>query len=219
MIAVGDVWNFALEQTLFGQVVINTFALKVTSTSGTVSETNFMANAWRNFDAFFTGTTSLSAKIRALQTNQVVHRAWHVQRVAGILSASFVHPFEADTTGEGQGDAETANVALSIERKGLAAGRRSRGRIAIAGSPTTEMAQGRFSSPHLITANDVAAKMIGTGATSDLTQFQLGFWSPLHTVTQGTVTTTYAAQFTHCIVATPKSTVRVQRSRTVDVGS
>ncbi len=219
-IAIGDVWAFALEQRLFGQQIFNTFALKVTGTSGTVTETNFMDNAWKNVDAFFNQDFGLRKRILALQSPQVTHVAWHVKRVQGLATNTFVFPIAHVPDSSLPGDAETANIAMSIDRKGLEAGKRSRGRIAVAGIPTGSMDQGKFLPGAIVVGNNVGLEMVGEGSTSDLTTFVMGFWSPeKQYVNKAGIPVTLLATFIETVTSAAKATVRVQRSRTVGVGT
>jgi hypothetical protein len=223
MIQPEDVWAFALEQELFGQQIINTFALKITAAPVNLTEVSFMSAQWGNVGVGFNDLNGLFGGFQQLQTGQVKYVAWHVRRVVGELTNNFVFPITnggAAIFGLKPGDCETANVALSIERKGLAAGRRSRGRIAVAGLPTTSMAGGRWDASTLVSGTGLAEDLVGQKVTSQEVTLEMGFWSPEHEQKSAEgVVTILPSQFTFAVSATPKDTVRVQRSRTVSVGS
>jgi hypothetical protein len=215
-----DVWAFALEGSLFGQQIVNTFALRIVSAPAGTTETAFMDQQFATADLNFNDANDIVNDIRQLQTGQVQLRNWHVKRVEGELSNTFVIPVPGQPAGLGAGDCETGNLALSVERKGLAAGRRSRGRIAVAGLPTTAMAEGRWGAATITSGQALLGDMIGVKQNSQGVIFEMGFFSPAHEVRRkdGTLVL-YPRQFTACHAGSVKGTVRVQRSRTVGVGT
>jgi hypothetical protein len=219
MIAVGDVWAFALEQSLFGQQVVNTFALRITATPPNLSEGTFLDERFANNNLGFNDPNDILGDFKNLQTSQVEYRNWRAKRVTGVLTNEFVFPLAAPSAGFKPGDCETANTALSIARKGLLAGRRSRGRIAVAGLPTTSMAAGKWDGDTLNSATSLAGDIAGIKTTPGGVSYEMGYWSPgKEEVVDGVIVITLPL-FTFCVNALPKDTVRVQRSRTVGVGT
>jgi hypothetical protein len=219
MIGVGDVWAFALEQSLFGQQVINTFALKVTATPPNITEAAFLNDAFANEDTGFNQDNDILSDFQNLQTNQVSYKNWIARRVTNVLTNSFVFPVPNAPVGLKAGDCETANLALSIYRKGLLAGRRSRGRIAVAGLPTTSMAAGKWDAATLISGTALAGDIAGIKVNGIGVTFELGYWSPGREYEEDGETVIVLPLFTYAVNAGPQETVRVQRSRTVGVGT
>jgi hypothetical protein len=219
MISVGDVWTFALEQALFGQQIINTFALRVTTVPANTTESAFITELWETADQGFNDGNNIANDIRQMQSIQVGHRNWHVKRVTNVLSNTFVIPVPGQPTGLLNGDCETANVALSVTRKGLGAGRRSRGRVAIAGITTLNYAAGKFGSDILINAVSLSGDIAGIKSSPSGIVYEMGYWSPGSTKVVDGVTVITLPLFTYCVSAGPRDTVRVQRSRTVGVGT
>jgi hypothetical protein len=219
MIAVGDVWVFALEQSLFNQQVINTFALRVTATPPNITESAFLTYQFGTEDSGFNQDNDILNDFAQLQTNQVSYKNWLVRRVTNILTNQFVLPLTALTNGLKPGDCETANIAMSIYRKGLLAGRRSRGRIAVAGLPTTSMTAGKWDNATLISGMSLAGDMAGIKVTGQGVTFELGYWSPGGSKEVDGETVITLPLFTYAVSAGPQETVRVQRSRTLSVGS
>jgi hypothetical protein len=219
MIAVGDVWTFALEQSLFGQQVINTFALRVTTVPANTTESAFITEMWETANAGFNGLNDIGNDIRQMQSTAVQHRNWHVKRVTNSPTNTFVVPVPGLPTGFLAGDCETGNVAMSVTRKGLSAGRRSRGRVAIAGIPTVDYSQGKFGADVLLNAVALSGDIAGIKQSTSGIVFEMGYWSPGKTEEVNGVTEITLPLFTYCVSAGPRDTVRVQRSRTVGVGT
>lgn len=218
-VAVGDVWTFALEQRLFGQQVINTFAAIITETPGGVSEATWVNNWFADVTGWFNLSGSLRQLILISQTNQVTHVRWIVQRVTPNPTQVFLMPIATDNVGTVAGDCETGNIALSITRKGLTAGRRSKGRVAIAGIATTGMGSGLFGAGTIAAGDVIGATMKGLTTRVAGDQVGMGFWSPAHDAIVKGVSKHYPALFTGVVTTNTQATVRVQRSRTIGVGS
>lgn len=218
-VSVGDVFAFALEQQLFGQQVINTFACKVTQTPGGVAESTWVDNWFADATGYFNTPVTIRPEILDMQTAEVTHVQWMVHRVQPNPTQVFLRALTTDVNGTMPGSCETGNISMSITRKGLAAGRRSKGRIAIAGIPISEYAGGVFGAGILSEGNDVGVLMCGLHTRVAGDQVEMGFWSPAHSAVVGGVTVNYPAQFVPCVTSQAQATVRVQRSRTIGVGS
>jgi hypothetical protein len=218
-LAIGDVWAFSLEQSLFGQQIINTFALRITAVPVGTAEGFFLGERFGDPATGFNGQNDILEDFKNLQTGQVAYRKWNVRRVQGVLSNVFEFPLQGGTVGSKPGDCETANIALSLQRKGILAGRRSRGRIAVAGLPTTSMAEGKWNEEVLISATALAGDILGVKTNAQGVTFEMGFWSPGGTKEVNGQTVITLPLFTPVVSAVPQPTVRVQRSRTLGVGS
>lgn len=210
-VAVNDIWKFALRQVLFGQEVINTFALKVTALGTATTETAFMSSLFTDTTGFFNQAGALRDVILDQQSNEVTHDSWIVERAYPNPTGVFTFALSDNVAGHINATCETANVSMSISRKALGLGRQYRGRIQLAGLPTTTYAAGVFGDNALADATAVSAKMIGEYSAAAPGTFQMGWYvyypGPALNL------------FRNAITSTPKRTVRVQRSRTVGVGS
>lgn len=216
----GDVFNFALRQVLFGQEVINTFAFRVIGAPVVADDVGYLAYLFEDATGWFNLTDNLRSEIAQNQTTQVTHTNWFVQRVNQNPTALYTFPIVTGAAGVLTGDCETANVTMSIERKGGGPGKRQRGRIALSGSPTDGMAAGLFSNNRLAEAAGIAAQMRGVQILApDWGSIEMGFWSPYHVDESKDPPKVYEAQFVACLTAQCRQTVRVQRSRTVGKGS
>lgn len=218
-VAVGDVFKFALEQRLFGQQIINTFALKVLAVPADTTELVFMNTLWLNDDGYFNSAGQLRKTILSIQSPFVSHLQWIVSRVTPNPTLATTYPLVDDVLGTLGDSVNTANTAMAIIRKGLNAGRRNRGRIAIAGIDDEYSVDGKWSNLRVADGNTIGAKMVGTFTPVAGYSFTMGFWSPLHTGKVQNVNVNYPAQYVACVSAQAKATVRVQRSRTVGVGA
>ena len=146
------------------------------------------------------------------------HYAWHGQRVTPNPSQFYARTIVTDTDGAKPATCETANLAMSVYRQGDQAGRRFRGRVAIAGIPTTDFAEGRFVQPTVDAGQLVGNQLIGVITLGPNLTARLGFWSPTHTGLVNGNLVVYPAQFVPCFSSGAKETVRTQRSRTINVG-
>lgn len=219
MVNNGDIWAFALEQRLFGQQIFNTFALRVVSVGVDVTEEAFMTAWWGTPGEAFNADERLLFNFQEIQSNEVSYVAWHVHRVEPNPTNTFVIPIAGGLTGSLAFTAETANLALSISRKGLAAGRRNRGRIAVAGVPADNMASGKFTAGILAEAAALAAQIRGTQIDVVGGTIHMGWYVPEVERVVNNVNIIQPAKYTDAVVATVKDTIRVQRSRTLGVGS
>jgi len=218
-VSVGDVFSFSLQQRLFGQVCYNTWALKINELGSTVDELEWLNGMFVDGTGYMNIAGGLRDEIRNLQSDEVTHTNWIVSRVSPTLTPLYTFPIITNPDGVIDGTCETANIALSIERKGALPGRRQRGRIALLGVPATGYAAGQFLTGTLTQAGDIALEMVGLkDAGAELGQFNMGFWSPAHDGVVDGAPVHYDAQFVVCYSAQAKPTVRVQRSRTIGVG-
>lgn len=215
----GDVFRFALRQTLFGQTIINTFALRVEVTGTTDLELPYMAGLFEDGTGFFNLEDRLRDEIAQQQTNQVTHNEWQVQRVNRDPTALYLWPVLTNNVGTFTGDCETGNIGMSIERKGRGPGRRQRGRIALTGLATTKYSSGVFNTEALAEAAGVAQQLQGAiDLGAELGTIAMGYWAPASVTIKDEVVIENPAQFVRCYSAQCKREVRVQRSRTVGKG-
>lgn len=219
MIILNDVFAFALHQRLFGQEVINTFALKVTQVVGDYTETEFIDLCFANATGKFNAAGQLRQLMLPLQADALTHEKWTAQRVQGVLSGVFERALSSNVTGTDLADCDTANVAGCISRRGAAPGRRNKGRIAIAGITVNAAAEGLLSAGWQSDAALLAVKLRGELEIEPGLTVTMGFWSPTHTGMVGGLPVVYPAQFVAVVDTTVRNTVRVQRSRTIGVGS
>jgi hypothetical protein len=220
VITTNDTWVFALHQRLFGQEVINTFALDISAVpAAEISEVQFVSNLFDPVNGYFNLGGNLRLNIASIQSPQVTHEKWTTKRVRGVLTTTFEVPLEQGSVGSRAGDAETANLAMSISRKAVYVGRRWRGRIAVAGVPTTDYAAGKFSAVIVDLASFIVPEMVGSHSSQAGLTFDLGFYTPNHNGFNNLIPFFYPALWVPCVTGAPRETVRVQRSRTVGVGS
>jgi hypothetical protein len=220
MITSDDTWTFALHQRLFGQTVINTFAMDVNAPAQqNVSEQTFINDCFAPVTGYFNQAGNLRLNIASIQSPQMEHVKWTAKRVRGVLTTTFEIGIDNAAAGTRAGDAETANLAMSIARKGTSPERRDRGRIAVAGVPTADYAAGVFGAVILGLAETIVDEMIGMHTPSPGINVQLGFWSGAHVGLVNGAVTVYEDLWVPCFSGAVRSTVRVQRSRTVGVGS
>lgn len=217
-VAINDIWKFALESTLFGQQIINTFACRVVAVPGATAEQDWVNNWFLDNTGHFNVAGNLRREIADLQTNQVTHVRWIVQRMTPGPTQPFIVPLTTAVQGTLAGDCETGNICLSLFRRGALAGRRYKGRVAIPGQPTTEMASGKFSAALVTSATTKAVSLYGlkTRVAGDVVH--MGYWSPAHTGLVKKLLVTYPALFVECVSGGARDTIRVQRSRTIGVG-
>jgi len=217
--AVNDVWFAALEQSLYGQQMFNTFALQLTAIPGGSTEEQLVTSLFADATGTYNATANLRLSLLAMQSDDVRHVAWHLRRVSPNPTQPFVVPLSTNVNGTSINEADTANVAMCISRRGLAAGRRNRGRIAVAGIPSLEMIDGSWSNIPTAQANTLGQRLIGSVTNTDGYTWTRGFWTPAHQGIANGQVVNYAALYIACTAFTVSSTVRVQRSRTVGVGS
>lgn len=218
-IAVGDVWRFSLVQSLFGQMVVNTFALQIDAAPVVKTDAAFVDDLFADATGRFNAAGGLRQALRGAQTTEVLHERWEVIRVTAPTTQMFVRPVVTDTTGQYATTAETANIGASITRRGSLGGKRYRGRVAIAGIPVTGMAAGVFGATSFTDLSVFATFLRGGYTLADGTHLNMGYWSPLHTGKKAGVPVVYPALFVQTATSEVRKEVRVQRSRTVGRGS
>lgn len=218
MLQVGDIWTFSLRQSLFNQLVVNTFAMRAAQMPTAISETDFVNEFFTDASGIFNTAGNLRLTIRGAQSNEVRHVDWFVKRVTQPTTQTFIRVVTTNNLGAIASTCETANLALSIWRRGIEGGRRNQGRVAIAGIPTSEMSAGVFDQPAINDGNLIAANLGGAITTANNNRYEIGYFSPAHEGLNSGVAVQYPAKFTHVTTTRTQTTVRVQRSRTVGVG-
>jgi hypothetical protein len=216
---VGDVWRFALIQRLFNQQVVNTFACQIDAAPAVKTETQFVDDLFADATGRFNSAGGMRQAFRGAQTTEVTHLRWEVIRVTQPTTQMFVRNIVTDPTGQDATTAETANISASITRRGTLGGKRHRGRIAVAGLPTSGIAAGVFTAPTTTDLGVIATFLRGGYTLADGTHFNMGYWSPAHEAMVNGQVTVYAPLFVLTATSVVQSTVRVQRSRTVGVGA
>jgi len=220
VITSNDTWIFALHQRLFGQEVVNTFALDVDEgAAANVTEQQFLDDCFAPVTGYFNQAGNLRLNIASIQSPQVAHTKWSAKRIRGVITTTFEYAIDNATAGTRPGDCETANIAMSISRKGQPPGRRFRGRIAVAGVPTADYAAGVFGASVLDLASFIVPEMVGTHTPSPGINVALGFYTGPHFGFVNLIPTNYIGLWVPCVTGAARNTVRVQRSRTVGVGS
>jgi len=218
MIAVGDIWTFNLESKLFGQQVYNTHALQLTVVPPNTTETQFVDALFAQGAPFNDPTANILNRYRAATSIDVTYVGWHVARVQPLPTQPYSRLCAGATYGVQTGTAGTANVAGSISRTGSSAGRRYRGRIALAGIPESAHVQGIWQAAQLTLMNNLGSSLIGSQSIAGGFSFTLGYWSPAHTEIRNGVPVQLPPLYVNAVAAAAKTTVRVQRSRTIGVG-
>src|SRR6266568_544525 len=218
MIAAGDVWTFNLEQRLYGQQIYNTFALQLTAVPAATSEASFVDALFLAGNPFNDPTANLLNKHRACCSIDVNYIGWHVTRVTPNPTQPFFRACAGATYGSQPGTAQTANVSGCISRVGSTAGRRYRGRIAVAGGDSVHRASGVWDGAQVNFLQTLGNSAVGNGSVVGGYSYTLGYWSPSHqSISHGQVIT-LPALYVNAVTATARTTVRVQRSRTIGVG-
>lgn len=217
--AVGDVFRFALVQELFSQQVINTFAAQILVVPAGTTEAAWVATWFADATGYFNAAGGIRDFLRDIQTADVLHLKWQVQRVTPNPTQVFDVPIITSAAGAMAGNCETANVGVCVTRRGSQAGRRQKGRIAFAGGAQASQANGRWAAGYLTNVDAVGSSAIGVQTVAGgLNSVQMGYWVPAHTSIVNGVPVSYAALFVGCVSRTSRDTIRVQRSRTVGVG-
>jgi len=215
-VAAGDVYRFSLVQKAFDNEIVNTFATRIETLTLPTEEDVFLASQWNATDGRY--TVNLSQTLAEMQHTSVTHVRWDVQRVYPTVGALYAIPLTQD--GQLEGDLPTLNVALCISRHGAGGGRRQRGRIAIGGLPDAAYNNVMITSTFNTFAAAFKAHLYET-FTAALGAYSIstGFWSPEKTVLVDGEPVVLDAQYVKCVSAINRATARVQRSRTIDVGS
>jgi len=212
MPAIGDVWEVGLWQRLYNQMILNTFALKI-KVLGTLATENAVAGAILTPVAG-NWCEDMVGDMTDMQSGDLVH----VRRMATKVMPTPGPLFDILTNqpGDLSDPAGLTNTALAISRRGEATGRRKYGRVAIAGIPKLYAVSGKWDAFITGLATDVADRCIGDfGHVASGAVFEVGFYSsgyrkpPLIPLPQ---------LFVKGLSTAIRSTTRVQRSRTVDVG-
>lgn len=219
MVNVGDVFQFALEQRLFQQQVINTYALRVVSVPAGTTEAAYMAALFNDTTGYMNRVDGLRDETAQQQGSQLTHLQWLVHRVTPAPTNVMVWPITTNNTGHIAVTIETPNIAMSITRKGLLAGRRNKGRIAVAGIPQSAIMNGEFGVDAMAEAAGLAHQVQGVRTTALVGSFEMGWWNPGGTRIVGNVQVIYPPLFVAAVDAYAQKTCRVQRSRTIGVGS
>jgi len=219
MAAVNDVFAFQLYQRLFGQTVVNTFACRIRTLGVVLTDNEVMDGLCEDEMGVLNAENKLRRAIGNLQTAEVEHLRWHISKVHPDPTQVRAYLLSTNTSGTDDGTCETANIALSVRRKGDGAGRRQVGRIAIAGLSSDSYAAGKITPAFLAFTDNIKEEVCGLHNALAGFSFEMGFWNGEHTVNEGTPDEVhYPAQFVYCTSAEVKDTVRTQRSRTLNVG-
>lgn len=218
MIAVGDVWTMALEMKLYGQQVYNTFALQLTAVPAATSEATFVDALFLAGAPFNDPTANLMFKHRQATSIDLNYVGWHVARVNPNPTQPFYRATASATYGAQATTAGSANTAGCISRVGSSAGRRYRGRIAVPGIPTNQYASGVLTTAEVNLLQTLGNSIVGSGSVVGGYTYTLGYWSPQHTVVKNNQPIVLPALYVNAVTATARTTVRVQRSRTIGVG-
>jgi len=212
----GDVYRFALVQKQFGQEIVNTFALKVETATDEMDESTFLGAQFNNVDGRM--TDNISQIMREFQDQSLTHVKWTAQKVLPTVGA--LYEFSINQTGTFDSAPETCNTALCITRFGAGGGRRQRGRIALTGFPGNLGVEGKWGIGAKAAAETLAPKLYATyTAPLGIYTLSMGFFSPAHDGRRNNQIVHYDALYVKCVGAVVRDTVRVQRSRTVNVGS
>lgn len=217
-VAVNDVFAAALEMKFNGQQVYNTLALRVTAVPANTTE-EVWTDTYFGTGAFYNNPlANFLLAHRGCCTSDVSYLAWHVRRADPNPTQPLLRPVSAGTSGSLVPPSLPQNVAASISRVGTAAGRRNRGRIALAGAPQVEAQAGKWSAQQLVRMALLGFLLTGTTAGGAGYSAQVGYWVPAHTGIKNGQPVNYPALFVPCVAYIARDTVRVQRSRTVGVG-
>lgn len=217
-VQVGQVFNAALHQKLFGQEIINTMAIRVETVGTNTDEPSWLNAIFGDDTGVFNAVASLRALLTFTQTSEVEHTKWRVSRVIPSPSQPYDFPILTRNTGTLGGTCETANIAMCISRRGAQGGRSNVGRVAFAGQPALFRAAGKWTVFAVNVGGIAASAIVGRhdlGAAIGILSY--GFYVGERKAKAGKPFK--AAHYVECVTGTARDTVRVQRSRTVGVGS
>lgn len=204
-VATNDIVSVNVFATLSGQRVMNTFYYEClaaptlpvdrwTEWGNLNTAIRSVAGWWTQYLACMTPDVTINfARFQTVNPARQIYRQFNLSDVGTFPDACL-----------------TPNLAASVMRRGEFANRRSIGRIQIFGIPTTELSDGLILPGLGVPLNDFASQY-----NAALTTSSTAVWVPVLT----SVNPTTGARVTTTIVsASPQSTVRVMRRRTVRVG-
>ena len=204
VIAVGDVIRVTYWQRLFEQRLYTVLHMRCkTPPSAGTSD----LDALQHISALMGNVTfPLLANWRSLVVNDLQFDSVRVQRVWPTRSFYTEQPI--GLTGQHTGTANTANVAVSIEKRTLHPLRRGIGRIQMAGTPASLMSGGSWNATYLEDCRVVWSDLTTTlDVTADGGQYRFCLWNGR------AVTADDDIQFIQ-----PKDTVRTMHRRTLRIG-
>ena len=201
--AIGQIYRVTYDLTMFGQKLMNTFEYRL-STLGAEVDTDAVCTGLRNTmvgGMVFEGTYQLAIPLQVACDNIWV-QCIYPTRVRKLV-------FVKNVLGSNAGTASTANVAASIERRGVLANKHNVGRIQVPGcTDAISVVNGSIpAGAYLTSLNNLAAKIILPATTAGGSVL-----GPV--LTKNPVDATFA----NITEAFAKTTVRVMRRRTVGVG-
>lgn len=201
---IGDLLQVTFQSRLYNQVLINTFHYRIEGTGGRTSIFTIQSD----LKGFIAGAGSLMESFLDASPRQLTLENIWVQRIAGARVRKSV--FEVELAGTSDMDADTANVAASIERRGDFADKHNVGRLQVC-IPTSSDAitQGHTTVALETKLNALAVQLLAgqTGAPGT------AIFAPVLVHRSG-----LAIAFNYITVTQTMFTVRVMRRRTVGVG-
>lgn len=201
--AVGQVYRVTFDLTMFGQKLMNTFSYRL-STVGTEVDSDAVCTA---MDVVLATAGNMLPKYRPCVAPSVAIDNLWIQNVYPARVRKLV--FLKATIGTAAGTSNTANLALSIERRGVLANRHNVGRVQIpAPDDIMNLVNGSFPAGAYLTAVIAfAAQMLVPITTAGGSVL-----GPV--LTKNPIDATFA----NVTEAIPKTTARCMRRRTVGVG-
>lgn len=210
--AVGNIWQLAVGYLVHGQQCYNTFGFRVQQLGDATDDGQISLGL--GDAAINTWATGYVTDAKAMMSTEAVFNRVDVRK---IQPNDFpLQTFTYNVPGTDIDPCDIQNVALSIQRYGEGPPYRRKGRIAMGGLPKQEGQAGRWRPATLTLALNIVPHITGTFTTPNTdTVMEVGFWAPQRVKPNGDI---LPAHWQHCTYATVHSTVRTQRSRTVDVG-
>jgi len=205
-VAVDDLFYVTFKGRLFSQRIINTFYYSVFQIAP-VDVTRW--SAYSKLRDALSGAGGVKEKFLACCGPQYELEAMRLQVLRPERYA--YREFAEGAVGTHAGQADTANLAASIERRCELAQRHGVGRLQIAGTPTGQENAGTWAPAYMTILNTLATEM-----TQDVLSPDLIGWHPSLAYNDGLVPPTWTSS--PVIGAEAKNTIRVMRRRTVGVG-
>lgn len=205
-VGLNDRFVLTYRATLFGQRIITTHHFRVSTQLDPPEYLTWIQMAAASFGSqlelagFWSG-------VRSLQSSQVHYDAVRVQRISPTRDIYWQQTVDAD--GEAAEEAETANLAMSVERRCGVAGRHGVGRVQLAGFGVDNMVDGVWGAPFMSLVEAACQDQTDPVSIGLLgTQVRFLLFDPLDPT----------ADDKDILQVIPYSSVRVMRRRTVGLG-
>jgi hypothetical protein len=203
-VAVGEVVQVVLKQSMFNNVLMNVFHYQcdIAATIGTYEDCmqGILNSMYQAVPA------AIGLKMLAMQSNQLLHTEARAQVIAPTRRVAVIQT--PNLPGTQNGSCDAGNVALSITKRTALAGRKYIGKCQVGGIQKAWFVNGEFHGAAITAADDVAAAILA-GVTAGVT---LGHFIPVlfHKATPAQPTPITSTQVQHSL--------RTMHRRTLSLG-